>query len=160
MIRTRAPLAMASRASVSSVASLPCAFCTENWGDERPAAARASDRYGASNSVYRVEETVSGRIAATFPLPMAARGFSVVIAEKVLFRSATEIDGTAGELVLGGVVVELLLLLLLVWCEPVSATAIPRAAPTSTPTPATRATGRSSRRTGLGAGGSCTGGGT
>ena len=34
---TLAPLVMASCASASSVASLPCAFCTENWVGESPA---------------------------------------------------------------------------------------------------------------------------
>ena len=49
-------------------------------------------RYGASNSVYRAEETVSGRMAATLPLPRAARGFSAAIAEKVLSNCPTGID--------------------------------------------------------------------
>ena len=38
MISTLAPLVMASCASVSSVASLPCAFCTENCDGDSPAA--------------------------------------------------------------------------------------------------------------------------
>ena len=51
MISTVAPLVMASWASVNSVLSLPCAFCTENCDDESPAVDNALDRYGASNSV-------------------------------------------------------------------------------------------------------------
>ena len=38
MMRTLAPLVMAVWASDSSVASLPCAFCTVNCEDESPAA--------------------------------------------------------------------------------------------------------------------------
>src|SRR5579859_1005998 len=97
MISTLAPLVMASCASVSSVASLPCAFCTENCVGERPAVVSASVRYGASNSVYRAEVTVSGRIAAMFPLPLAANAFSSVITEKVRVKEETVIEGTFTE---------------------------------------------------------------
>ena len=38
---------------------------------------------------------MSGRIAATFPLPIEASGFSVAIAEKVRLSELIEIDGTA-----------------------------------------------------------------
>src|SRR6266568_2270130 len=92
MIRTLAPLVMAVCASESSVASLPCAFCTENCEEDRPAAVSAWVRYGASNWTYRAEVTVSGRMTATLPLPAAARGFSADIAEKVLSNWVTEID--------------------------------------------------------------------
>ena len=51
MTRMLAPLVMSSWAMVNSVVSLPCAFCTENCDDDRPAIVRALDRYGASNSV-------------------------------------------------------------------------------------------------------------
>ena len=44
MIRTLAPLVMAAWASESSVESLPCAFCTENCEDVRPAAVSACVR--------------------------------------------------------------------------------------------------------------------
>src|ERR1700722_5035587 len=94
MIRTLAPLVMASWASESSVESLPCAFTTEYCEGVSPAVARAWDRYGASNSVYRAEDTVSGRMTATLPLPAAARGFSEAIALKVRSSWPTEIDGT------------------------------------------------------------------
>src|SRR5579875_3870583 len=104
MISTLAPLVMASWASASSVASLPCAFTTEYCEGERP---------GASNSVYRAEVTVSGRMTATLPLPSAASGLSAVIAEKVRFRSVTLIEGTAADVpelaVLAAVGEELLL---------------------------------------------------
>jgi hypothetical protein len=60
---------------------------------------------------------VSGRIAATLPLPRAARGFSDVMALKLLVRSLIAMDGTAAELagvlllVLAGGVVDFGLLL-------------------------------------------------
>jgi len=52
-------------------------------------------RYGASNWVYRAEETVSGRMTATLPLPAAVSGFSADIAEKSRVNWATEIDTVA-----------------------------------------------------------------
>src|ERR1700728_2142020 len=113
MIRTLAPLVMSSWASESSVASLPCALTTEYCEGLSPAVASAWLRYGASNSVYRAEETVSGRMTPTLPLPKAARGFRVAIASKVRLRSPIEIDGTApAELVEVPEVVELLVELL------------------------------------------------
>src|SRR5579862_1212600 len=93
MIRTLAPLVMASWASESSVASLPCALTTENCDVDRPARARAWDRYGASNSVYRAEVTVSGRITATLPLPIGASGLSCDMADMVRLSWVTEMDG-------------------------------------------------------------------
>jgi hypothetical protein len=47
--------------------------------------------------VYLAEETVSGRMAATLPLPSAARGFSADIAEKVRLSWASETDTEAPE---------------------------------------------------------------
>src|SRR6266851_458588 len=94
MMRTLAPLVMAVWARESSVASLPCAFCTEICEAERPASPSAWVRYGASNSVYRAEVTVSGRMTATLPLPAAASGFSADIADMVRSNAPTEIDGT------------------------------------------------------------------
>src|SRR5580704_16996174 len=97
MIRTLAPLVMASWASESSVASLPCALTTEYCEGLSPAVARAWFRYGASNSVYRAEETVSGRMTATLPWPSPTRGFSEAMALKVRSSWVTEIDGTNPE---------------------------------------------------------------
>src|SRR6201999_2447893 len=93
MIRTVAPLVMSSWASVNSVESLPCAFCTENCDDLSPAAVRALVRYGASNSVYRAEVTVSGRMTPTLPLPLAASDLSWDIAEKSRVKSDVEMLG-------------------------------------------------------------------
>src|SRR5436305_920267 len=78
--------------SDSSVASLPCAFCTLNCEDVRPAAVSAWVRYGASNWTYRAEVTVSGRMTATLPLPAEARGFRADIAVKLRSNWPTEID--------------------------------------------------------------------
>ena len=110
MIRTLAPLVMAVWASDSSVASLPCAFCTVNCEDDRPAVVSAWVRYGASNWVYRAEETVSGRMTATLPLPAAASGFSTDIADRVRSNWATEIDTVAPDDELAGLLVLVLAL--------------------------------------------------
>src|SRR3984957_6533994 len=48
-----------------------------------PAALSALVMSGASNSTYRVELTVSGRIAATLPLPDCANGLSVLMTAKL-----------------------------------------------------------------------------
>ncbi len=97
------------------MASLPWAFCTVNCEDDRPASVRACVRYGASNSVYRAEETVSGRITATLPLPAAASGFSVDMAEKSRVSWTREIvtDVVLLEALAEVVLLVLLLLLLL-----------------------------------------------
>src|SRR6201992_2702763 len=97
MIRTVAPLVMSSWASVNWVESLPWAFCTENCDEVRPAVVSALVRYGASNSVYRAEETVSGRITPMLPLPLAASGFSDAIAEKSRVKDDVEMLGTLPE---------------------------------------------------------------
>src|SRR6201989_1523575 len=97
MIRTVAPLVMSSWASVNSVESLPWAFCTENCDDDRPADCRALVRYGASNSVYRADVTVSGRMTPPLPLPLDASGFSDAIAEKSRVKDDVEMLGTLPE---------------------------------------------------------------
>ena len=58
-----------------------------------PAASSAFFSIGWSNSTYRVELVVSGRIAATFPLPLAPSGFNTFIAVNVLLNELAEIDG-------------------------------------------------------------------
>src|ERR1700753_1232987 len=93
MIRTVAPLVMSSWASVNSAESLPWAFGTENCDDDRPADCRALVRYGASNSVYRADVTVSGRMTPTLPLPLDASGFSLAMAEKSRVKSDAEMLG-------------------------------------------------------------------
>src|ERR1700728_539634 len=81
---TVAPLGMAVWASLNWVASLPSAFSTVYCDVVRPAFLKDSFRYAASNSTYRVDDTVSGRMTVTLPLPLAARGLSVAMAENVL----------------------------------------------------------------------------
>src|ERR1700759_1862214 len=88
---------MSSWASVNWVESLPWAFCTENCDEVRPAVVSALDRYGASNSVYRADETVSGRITPMLPLPLDASGFSDAIAEKSRVKDDVEMLGTLAE---------------------------------------------------------------
>ena len=46
---------------------------------------------GWSNSTYRVELTVSGRIAATLPFPAAARDLNCFMTVKVLLNELVEI---------------------------------------------------------------------
>ena len=88
MTSTVAPLVMAASAWVCIVWVLPCAFCTWNWPEDRPAAWNACVRYGASKLTYRADDCVSGRSTATLPLPFLARGFSVAMAEKSLVNDA------------------------------------------------------------------------
>src|ERR1017187_7210565 len=82
------PAVMSAWASVMNVAPLPAAFWMMIWFDLRPAASSAFLRYGASNSVQRVDDTVSGRITATFPLPFLASGTRAFIAENEFVKSA------------------------------------------------------------------------
>ena len=58
-----------------------------------PAASNAFLSIGWSNSTYRVELVVSGRIAATFPLPLAPSDFSTFSAVNVLLNELAEIVG-------------------------------------------------------------------
>ena len=88
-------------ASLNWVASLPSAFCTTYCEDVSPAFWKDSFRYGASNSTYRVEDTVSGRITATVPLPLAASGLSVAMAENELLIWLRDSCGTEPLLLLG-----------------------------------------------------------
>src|ERR1700734_1670066 len=96
---TVAPLVMAVWASLNWVASLPSAFSPVYCVDLSPAFWKDSFRYGASNSTYRVDDTVSGRITVTLPLPLAARGLSVVMAANELVIWLSDSFGT-DELVL------------------------------------------------------------
>src|SRR5579863_4594185 len=90
---TLAPFVTSLWASVTNVASLPCAFWTMMSEAGRPAAAAAFFRYGASNSTYRVELVVSGRIAAILPFPADASDLSAAIAEKLVLNDVAETDG-------------------------------------------------------------------
>src|SRR5215472_5931403 len=65
MIRILAPRLMSAVASLSSVASLPCALSMRYCAWVYPASAKASFRYGWSKSTYLVDDVVSGRITPT-----------------------------------------------------------------------------------------------
>src|SRR5262249_52525198 len=66
--------------------------------EDRPALVRAFVMSGWSNSTYLVELVVSGRIAATLPLPAAASGFRAAIAVKSLVNDDVEMVGVEPEL--------------------------------------------------------------
>ncbi len=88
-----APLVMSLCASVRNVESDPPAFWMMMSDAGTPAASNAFFSIGWSNSTYRVELVVSGRIAATFPLPLAPSGFSTFSAVNVLLNELAEIVG-------------------------------------------------------------------
>src|SRR5271170_3579391 len=64
-IRTLAPRLMSAVASLSWVASLPCALSMRNSDEVYPAARKACLKYGASKSTHRVDDVVSGRTTPT-----------------------------------------------------------------------------------------------
>src|SRR5215471_18392664 len=78
MMRTLAPRLMSAVASLSSVASLPCALSIRYCAWVYPASAKASFRYGWSKLTYRVDDVVSGRITPTCRLlaPLVANWVS------------------------------------------------------------------------------------
>ena len=84
---------MALSASVTNVESLPRAFSTVMSELDIPAASAAFLMSGASNSTYRVELVVSGRIAAIFPCPAATNGLSAAIAVKSFVNCVVEMVG-------------------------------------------------------------------
>ena len=92
---TLAPAVMSAWTSVMNVASLPWAFWTVNCEALRPASVSDLVRYGALNSTYRVDETVSGRMTATLPEPRDASGLSLAMAEKSSVNDDVLSCGTA-----------------------------------------------------------------
>jgi hypothetical protein len=75
--------------------------------DGNPAFSNASARYGASNSTYRADDVVSGRITPTLPLPFAVNEVRAVMAEKSLVKPLAEVEAGAAVVVgvaLGAVV--------------------------------------------------------
>src|ERR1700757_2514054 len=64
-IRILAPRLMSAVASLSWVASLPCALSIRNCFEVYPAAVKACFRYGWSKSTHRVDDVVSGRTTPT-----------------------------------------------------------------------------------------------
>src|SRR5215469_14240370 len=88
-IRILAPRLMSAVASLSWVASLPCALSTRNSDEVKPAAAKACLKYGASKSTHRVDDVVSGRTTPTYRLlaplvPAWASALNWLIVEAML----------------------------------------------------------------------------
>src|SRR6202044_1342904 len=84
--RTLAPRLMSAVASLSWVASLPCALSMRYSDEVNPAAVKACLKYGASKSTHRVDDVVSGRTTPTCRLlaplvPAAASGLNWDIVE-------------------------------------------------------------------------------
>src|ERR1700749_427832 len=94
---TLAPLVMSVLASDRNVESDPWAFWMMMSDDGTPAASSAFLRSGWSNSTYRVELVVSGRIAATLPLPLCPSGFRPCSPAKSLLDAGTESVGVLPE---------------------------------------------------------------
>src|SRR5215469_6449037 len=71
---------MSAVASLSWVASLPCALSMRNCAVVYPAAVKASFRYGASKSTHRFDDVVSGRTTPTCRLlaPLVAATVSAL----------------------------------------------------------------------------------
>src|SRR5215469_12188580 len=63
-----------------------------------PASVIALARYGRSNCSYRIEDTVSGRMAATLPEPCEARTLIVAMVEKSSLKSVYLSFGTCDEM--------------------------------------------------------------
>src|ERR1700694_5541386 len=79
----------------SSPCSLPMALSILKSELEYPAMVNALVRYGRSYWTYRVDDTVSGRMTPTSPLPAAVSGLSDAIGEKLLSSELTlSPDGT------------------------------------------------------------------
>src|SRR5215472_10843398 len=95
---------MSAVASLSSVASLPCALSIRNSVLVYPASVKACLRYGASKSTYRVDDVVSGRITPTCRLaaPLVAAAVSglswdIVDAMSTVKELVPSPDGTVAE---------------------------------------------------------------
>src|SRR6516164_1771525 len=64
-MRILAPRLMSAVASLSWVASLPCALSMRNCDEVYPAAVKDCVKYGASKSTHRFDDVVSGRTTPT-----------------------------------------------------------------------------------------------
>src|SRR5579863_8951840 len=107
--RTLAPALMSAVARLSSVASLPCALSILNCELVYPASVKASFRYGASKSTYRVDDVVSGMITPTCRLaaPLVAAAVSglswdIVDAMSTVKELVPSPDGIVAEPLLAG----------------------------------------------------------
>src|SRR5215472_9740249 len=102
-IRILAPRLMSAVASLSWVASLPCALSMRNSAEVYPAAVKACFRYGWSKSTHRVEDVVSGRTTPTCRLvaplvPAAASALNMdIVGAMLTVKESMLTDGTAVE---------------------------------------------------------------
>src|SRR5215469_2218507 len=117
-IRILAPRLMSAVASLSWVASLPCALSMRNCAGVYPAAMKDCRRYGASKSTHRFDDVVSGRTTPTCRLlaplvPARASalnrdivGSMLTVKESMLtFGTVAEPVADGDEAAAGGVVV-------------------------------------------------------
>src|ERR1700683_796125 len=108
-MRTLAPRLMSAVASLSWVASLPCALSMRNSDEVYPASVKASLKYGASKSTQRVDDVVSGRttpicrlLAPLVPAAVSALSWLIVdamstVKELMLSPAGTVADAGADE---------------------------------------------------------------
>src|SRR6516164_8738381 len=94
---------MSAVASLSWVASLPCALSIRNCAEVYPAAVKACVRYGWSKSTHRVDDVVSGRTTPTCRLlaplvPAAASALNRdIVGAMCTVKESMLTDGTAAE---------------------------------------------------------------
>src|ERR1051326_5080378 len=102
-IRILAPRLMSAVASLSWVASLPCALSIRNCFEVNPAAVKACFRYGWSKSTQRVDDVVSGRTTPTCRLlaplvPAAASALNWdIVGAMLTVKELMLTDGTVVE---------------------------------------------------------------
>src|SRR6516162_4863408 len=102
-IRILAPRLMSAVASLSWVASLPCALSMRNCDEVYPAAVKASFRYGASKSTHRFDDVVSGRTTPTCRLlaplvPARASALNIdIVGAMLTVKESMLTDGTVVE---------------------------------------------------------------
>src|SRR5579862_5746289 len=102
-IRTLAPRLISAVASLSWVASLPCALSMRNSDEVNPASVKACLKYGASKSTHRVDDVVSGRttpicrlLAPLVPAWASALNW-LIVEEMSTVKELTFTDGTVVE---------------------------------------------------------------
>ena len=100
---------MSAVASLSWVASLPCALSMRNSDEVYPAAVKASFMYGASKSTHRVDDVVSGRITPTcrlvaplVPAAVSALNWDIVDAMSTVKELMLSPAGTVAEPLVAG----------------------------------------------------------
>src|SRR5579862_1009730 len=103
-IRTLAPRLISAVASLSWVASLPCALSMRNSDEVNPASVKACLKYGASKSTHRVDDVVSGRTTPICRLlaPLVPAWASdlnwLMVAAMLTVNESMLTDGTVAEL--------------------------------------------------------------